>query len=196
MGHEGEVLEGALRAVAEPLRAGLRPLPTEIQRALDAATLFNAEGSLRCDAVAVRDWSVLGPQMAKELLFLADAASRVRDREDLIKIFSAAEGVLAHLQTQKDKLAGRFEPWVTTRRMVADNSRVSKGSQRLFTDEELRAQYESLLNARDNWRDGVHCTCYAGKTCKHFKEIEEKLFTVAHLMKYQRGEAVAGQRKR
>lgn len=189
--NEGHVLAGALRTVAEPLRGGLRPLPGEVQKLLDSASRFLLEGALRCDSIAPRDWSMLGPVVAKDLLGLADAASIATEASDLAKIAIAAEGLMRQVLTAKDLASPRF-----SKAVVSSRTSLAKGSQQLFTDVELRQKYELLLNARDNWRDGVHCTCYAGRTCKHFREIEEKLFTVVHLMKYARGEAVAGQRKR
>jgi hypothetical protein len=188
MSHEGEVLAGAARAVAETLKSGLRPLPSEVQRLLDAASRFSCEGALRCDSISQRDWRVLGPQIAKDLLVVADAASIATEASDLAKIASAAEGLMVDLLTKKDLAAGRFSKAVVSSRMS-----LSKGSQQLFTDAELEERYQFLLAARDNW---AGTCCHAGRTCRHFKELEEKLFIVVHLKKFSRGEAVCGQRGR
>ncbi len=186
--NEGHVLAGACAAVAETLKSGLRPLPSEVQRLLDAASAFSTEGALRCDAISPRDWSTLGPQIAKGLVVVADAARLATEADQLAKIATVAEGLMRQLLTAKDLSSARF-----SKAAVASRTSIVKGSQRLFTNAELEEKYELLSAARENWTGSC---CNAGKSCRHYKELEQALFTVIHLRKVASGTPTAGQLRR
>lgn len=96
-GDEDSHLVLLLDKCATPLEAGCRPF------AWDVAAAFKAAGApyMRCDKISSRDWTVLGPALAKELRTLSKgiSAEDITDREN---VRAAIVATLAKMVTQND----------------------------------------------------------------------------------------------
>lgn len=186
---EGRGLElaNALSPILEQLRSGCCPLPQEIQRALDAAAMIGNGEALRCDSVAARASGVLAT-ITEELTNLARGA-RLASGADLRKVAAATEMVLGQLVTRADIAKGKFSrPAVEARLQASAGFGKSAGT----VGDDLDEKYQTLLKAYNEW-DG---SCCALKNCRHFMELQKSLHVCLALRKCNRGEVVAGRRRR
>jgi hypothetical protein len=92
----------ALEAVALQLRAGCRPLPHEVQKAL-----YLSGSHASCDQLAPKDFSAAGPQIAADLRACATALRRADDIGDLEKARETASLVLLALPCRRDLAKSR-----------------------------------------------------------------------------------------
>jgi len=193
----GIELANALNPILEQLRSGCRPLPQEIQRALDAAAVIGSGEALRCDSVAVRSSGVLA-RITEELTHLVRGA-RLASGADLGKVAAATEMVLGQLVTRADIAKGRFSrPAVAARIQAIAGFGKSVGT----FDGDLDDQYERLLKAYQGYQAAyqhpdskIECGCGL-RNCTHFVAIEKALHIAMALRKRNRGEVVAGRRRR
>jgi hypothetical protein len=92
----------AVDAVALQLRAGCRPLPQEVQKAL-----YLSGSSVVCDQLAPKDFAANGPQIASDLRACATALRRADNVADLEKARETASLVLLALPCRRDLARSR-----------------------------------------------------------------------------------------
>ena len=183
----GAQLANALNPILDQLRAGCRPLPQEVQRGLDCAGKIGSGQSFRCDSVADRSPSVLAA-ITEQLGTLARGAA-IASGTDLKKIAQATELVLGNLITSADLSKGEFARYAVDSRLQI-GAVFAKTAGTLGGD--LDEKYQMLLKAYNEW-DGSCCVL---KNCRHFVELEKSLHVCLALRKRNRGEVMAGQRRR
>ena len=197
---EGRGLElaNALSPILEHLRSGCRPLPQEIQRALDAAAMIGSGEALRCDSVAVRSSGVLAT-ITEELTNLARGA-RLASGADLRKVAAATEMVLGQLITRADIAKGRFSRPAVEGRIQA-SAQVAKSST-LYTAEQVEIEqvYGLLFEKFTKWNEKVRRgeavdDCPMAR-CRHFLDLESELHKMMLRRKQARGEIIAGRPRR
>ena len=92
----------ALEAVALQLRAGCRPLPQEVTKAL-----YLSGSHVSCDQLAPTDFAARGPQVAADLRACATALRRAENVADLEKARETASLVLLALPCRRDLARSR-----------------------------------------------------------------------------------------
>jgi hypothetical protein len=104
-------LAARLDGVARQLASGCRPLPSEVNAALTAASrAAGVADSSTCNTVAVRDWSVIGPRIAAKLSKLSAGVRVAVQTSDVQKIAGAANILLLELVNSADKRRAGFAP--------------------------------------------------------------------------------------
>jgi len=96
------LLADAVDAVAIQLRAGCRPLPQEVTRALNFAG-----SSITCDMLAPDDFNQRGPQIAADLKACSTALRQCCEVADLEKARTAAVFALSTLPCRRDLARAR-----------------------------------------------------------------------------------------
>ena len=194
----GVDLARAVEPLVDLLKIGAVPLPAQIQAALDRAAMLTSGQSVRCDSVSPRNWGTLGPALAEKLSALSRGA-RLATGSDLRRVAAAIEVELAEMVTKADVGRGRFAKCeVEARVQTAATFEKSAG----LLGDKLNDEYESLLKAYQGYQAAyqhpdlkIECGCRL-RNCTHFVAIEKALHIAMALRKRNRGEIVAGRRRR